>query len=214
MPETWVRSWVRKIPWRRAWQPTTVFLPGESHGQRSLVGYSLWGRKGSDRGKWLTHTWIYVYWLFLSLSFLSFWILSDLFLDLSDRLSFTFSQIFSLSVPDSGFLKPFFPSLILSFLSNLLTQQWCFKISVLVFLFLEVLFPSWFPIPFSVSTSSSSCTFSLYHPLQLGLPAPLFPVLFSGMAPLLLEVVTGFLWLSSACSVSSGGRPVCPGFCE
>ena len=32
--------WVRKIPWRRAWQPTPVFLPGESHGQRSLVGYS------------------------------------------------------------------------------------------------------------------------------------------------------------------------------
>ena len=33
--------WVRKIPWRRAWQPTPVFLPGESHGQRSLMGYGL-----------------------------------------------------------------------------------------------------------------------------------------------------------------------------
>ena len=32
--------WVRKIPWRRKWQPTPVFLPGESHGQRSLGGYS------------------------------------------------------------------------------------------------------------------------------------------------------------------------------
>ena len=32
--------WVRKIPWRRAWQPIPVFLPGESHGRRSLVGYS------------------------------------------------------------------------------------------------------------------------------------------------------------------------------
>ena len=31
--------WVGKIPWKRAWQPTLVFLPGESHGQRSLVGY-------------------------------------------------------------------------------------------------------------------------------------------------------------------------------
>ena len=40
--------WVGKIPWRRAWQPTPVFLPGESHGQRNLVGYSPWGRKGSD----------------------------------------------------------------------------------------------------------------------------------------------------------------------
>ena len=37
--------WVRKIPWRRKWQPTTVFLPGEFHGQRSLVGYSSWGHE-------------------------------------------------------------------------------------------------------------------------------------------------------------------------
>ena len=40
--------WVRKIPWRRARQPIPVFLPGESHGLRSLVGYSPWGRKESD----------------------------------------------------------------------------------------------------------------------------------------------------------------------
>ena len=33
--------WVRKIPWRRKWQPTPVFLPGESHGWRSLVGYTV-----------------------------------------------------------------------------------------------------------------------------------------------------------------------------
>ena len=37
--------WVGKIPWRRKWQPTPVFLPGELHGQRSLMGYSLWGCK-------------------------------------------------------------------------------------------------------------------------------------------------------------------------
>jgi len=37
--------WIRKIPWRRAWQPTPVFLPGESHGQRSLAGCSPWGCK-------------------------------------------------------------------------------------------------------------------------------------------------------------------------
>ena len=37
--------WVREIPWRRNWQPTPVFLPGKSHRQRSLVGYSPWGRK-------------------------------------------------------------------------------------------------------------------------------------------------------------------------
>jgi len=40
--------WVGKIPWRRAWQSIPVFLPGESHGQRSLVGYSPWGRKELD----------------------------------------------------------------------------------------------------------------------------------------------------------------------
>ena len=40
--------WVRMIPWRRAWQPTPVSLPGESHGQRSLVGYSPQGCKESD----------------------------------------------------------------------------------------------------------------------------------------------------------------------
>ena len=37
--------WVRKVPWRRAWQPTPVFLPGDSHGQRSLEGCSPWGRR-------------------------------------------------------------------------------------------------------------------------------------------------------------------------
>ena len=40
--------WVGKIPWRRKWQPTPVFLFGKSHGQRSLVGYSPWGRKELD----------------------------------------------------------------------------------------------------------------------------------------------------------------------
>ena len=39
---------VGKMSWRRKWQPTPVFLPGESQGQRSLAGYSLWGRKESD----------------------------------------------------------------------------------------------------------------------------------------------------------------------
>ena len=38
-------SWVRRIPWRRAWQPTPVFLLGKSHGQRTLVDYSTWGHK-------------------------------------------------------------------------------------------------------------------------------------------------------------------------
>ena len=40
--------WAGKIPWRRACQPIPVFLPGESHGQRSLAGYSPWGCTESD----------------------------------------------------------------------------------------------------------------------------------------------------------------------
>ena len=39
---------IGKIPWRRAWQPTPVLLPGESHGQGSLVSYSPWDRKELD----------------------------------------------------------------------------------------------------------------------------------------------------------------------
>ena len=46
-----VGSLGQEDPWRRAWHPTPVFLPGESHGKKSLVGYSLWGWKESG-----THT--------------------------------------------------------------------------------------------------------------------------------------------------------------
>ena len=47
--------WVRKIPWKRKWQPTLVFLAGKFHGQRSLVGYCPWGLKESDTTEH-THT--------------------------------------------------------------------------------------------------------------------------------------------------------------
>jgi len=40
--------WVRKISWRRKWQPTPVSLPGKPHGWRSLVGYIPWGLKEPD----------------------------------------------------------------------------------------------------------------------------------------------------------------------
>ena len=46
--DTGFDSWVRKIPWRRKWLPTPVFLPGKFHGQWSLGGYSPWGHKESD----------------------------------------------------------------------------------------------------------------------------------------------------------------------
>ena len=40
--------WVEKIPWRRKWYSAPVFMPGKSHGQRSLVSYGPWGHKESD----------------------------------------------------------------------------------------------------------------------------------------------------------------------
>ena len=52
----WFNSSVGKIPWRRECLSTPVFLPGEFHGQRTLVGYSPWDRKESDTTEWLSRT--------------------------------------------------------------------------------------------------------------------------------------------------------------
>ena len=46
--------WVGKISWRKEWQPIAVFLPGEFHGQRNLVGYSPWTHKELDMTEGLT----------------------------------------------------------------------------------------------------------------------------------------------------------------
>ena len=49
---------IRKIPWRRTWQPSPVFLPGKSYGQRSLIVYSPWGcRVRQNRSFWAQHIW-------------------------------------------------------------------------------------------------------------------------------------------------------------
>ena len=40
--------WIRKIPWRRAWQPTPILLPGKSHGERGLASYGPWVCKELD----------------------------------------------------------------------------------------------------------------------------------------------------------------------
>ena len=53
--------WIRKIPWRREWQPTPVFLPGEFHGQRSLAGCNLLGHKDLDMTEWLTHAYTHAH---------------------------------------------------------------------------------------------------------------------------------------------------------
>ena len=65
MRETWVQSWVRKIPWRREWLLNSVFLPGEFHEQRSLAVDSPWGRKGVGHG-WVTNTHIPSTWFTFS----------------------------------------------------------------------------------------------------------------------------------------------------
>ena len=49
---------VGKIPWRKAWQPTPVFLPGESHGQGSLRAYSTWDRKKWDTTELNKHAYV------------------------------------------------------------------------------------------------------------------------------------------------------------
>ena len=61
--------WVRKIPWRRAWQPTPVFLLGESHGRRSLEGYSPGGHKESDTTERLRFHVHRIYSLYIFLGF-------------------------------------------------------------------------------------------------------------------------------------------------
>ena len=53
--------WIGKIPWRRAWQPTPIFLPGESHGERSLAGYSQWDCKEWDTTEAILICWYSVY---------------------------------------------------------------------------------------------------------------------------------------------------------
>ena len=60
-------AWVRKIPWRKKWQPIPVFLLGEFHGPRSLAGYSPWGHKKSETTEY-THTHTHTHTLSLSLS--------------------------------------------------------------------------------------------------------------------------------------------------
>ena len=56
-----IDPWVGKIPWRRTWPPTPVFLPGESPGWRSLVGYSSWGLTELGKLKRLSGSSMYIF---------------------------------------------------------------------------------------------------------------------------------------------------------
>ena len=53
--------WVRKIPWSRKWQPTSVFLPGKFLRQRSLAGHSSWGHKESYTTEQLNNKWLSIH---------------------------------------------------------------------------------------------------------------------------------------------------------
>ena len=65
--------WVRKIPWRRKWQPTLVFLPGKFHGQRSLVSYSPWSCRESNM-MWHDGEWMYAANIIYIYIYICFWI--------------------------------------------------------------------------------------------------------------------------------------------
>ena len=74
MQESKFSPWLEKMAWRREWQHIPLFLPGKSHGQRSLVGYSPWGCKESDIAEQLTFSLSLsiVFCLFLLVFFLLF----------------------------------------------------------------------------------------------------------------------------------------------
>ena len=84
--------WVGKIPWRRKWQPALVFLPGKSHRQRNLVGYSPRGSKESTRLSDFTFTLTYTYTSYYVLGILKcFNVLTDLILTVSLFKCFSYS---------------------------------------------------------------------------------------------------------------------------
>ena len=58
--------WVEKTLWSRKWQPSPVFLPRESHEQKSLVGYSPWGCRKSDTTEWVNTQYAIVYMYYIS----------------------------------------------------------------------------------------------------------------------------------------------------
>ena len=108
-----LKPWVMKIPWKREWLPTPVFLSGEFHEQRSLAGYSPWGRKELDMTEWLTHLCIYVFVVYIpqylnGISLKARSILSLYFKDLKACSSILFVEwINQLSLTDTPRTQPY-----------------------------------------------------------------------------------------------------------
>ena len=95
--------WVRKIPWRREWLLTPVFLPGKSHRQRSLVGYSPWDPKESDTTEQLTLSLLTAFLHSLDLINMSNKCQMSIYLKIFIRsFSFFFWTILPLGFPDSS----------------------------------------------------------------------------------------------------------------
>ena len=98
-----------RFPWRREWQPTPVFLPGKSHGQRSLVGHSLWGHRESDMTEYSMHVYTHTH---KALSHITTYIytrskakndfLSQLRMLTSPRHSFFFTYIYIFGVKEES----------------------------------------------------------------------------------------------------------------
>ena len=103
---TW-KSWVRKIPWRREWQPTPVFLPGKSQGLRSLAGYSSWGRKELDATEQLI--------LLLSLSFHYLSLMDWLYREVRHEKPWNFNSLIIYQHPSDEFPKPKSPECFILF---------------------------------------------------------------------------------------------------
>ena len=76
-----------RFPWRRKWQPTTVFLPGESHGPRNLVGYSPRGLKGLD-----TTERLHFHFLYFRMALQIFFFKNTFFLNLPNQLLSNYLQ--------------------------------------------------------------------------------------------------------------------------
>ena len=112
--------WVRKIPWRRAWQLTPVFLPGESHGQRSLACYGPYGPKELDTTEATQHSRIHILQILSAEAHSILWLWLYCFLYSfglpSDNYSLFFFNYFIFNVPRT------FHSQILYRTMNLLTS--------------------------------------------------------------------------------------------
>ena len=111
--------WVGKIPWRRAWQPTSVFLPGESHGQRSLASHSSLGCTELSMTKATQH-------IAHSRACLCMCIYHTLLIHLSvDRLlgSFHILAIVNYAAVNIG-MHIYFLNQCFCFISDMYTQEW------------------------------------------------------------------------------------------